>query len=474
MIRKLSLSIILILTIVLLASCQPAATQPAGLNGGGSGFGGTPGFQGTRRGGTPNPQRLTQRAEGTTFPGGGGQGGFGGGFGGASPTPSETFPPLPTSTATLPVTPQRPAGQLGLLSPGDQPMISNIHMFSKNEGWAIGTGSTDTNDHVLRTQDGGTTWIDVTPPDSFDSSMALRKQATGFFADAGHAWVAFQYMAGPAAAKPPLIWYTVDGGQNWSTSAPLDVGQGGDFYVPGVLQFTDMLHGFLLLHTGNGMNHDYVFLFSTPDGGKTWKRISDPYMENLNTSCTKTGLDFADANTGLVSGDCVGVVPNSIYLYRTTDGGSTWNPVRLPIPAKLPDIYTNESNSCGSYLPGFAGQTAWVVVRCNDFGPGVAQTFLYTSTNAGETWSSHTEAALVDYIQFLNPGVGWYAGGGRVFLTENGGQVWQPVSGLGGEGQLDFIDQTAGWMVAKTGDSITLVQTTDGGATWTQLKPVSK
>jgi photosystem II stability/assembly factor-like uncharacterized protein len=222
------------------------------------------------------------------------------------------------------------------------------------------------------------------------------------------------------------------------------------------------------------MNHDYVFLFSTLDGGKTWKRIVDPSTGNLDMSCTKTGMYFADANTGLVTGDCVGVVPNKIYLYRTTDGGSTWKPVRLPIPAKLPDMYTNESNACGSYSPGFSGQTGWLVVRCNDYGPGVAQTFLYTSTNAGETWSSHSETAPVDYIQFLNPGVGWFAGGGRVYLTEDSGKTFQPVSGLGGEGLPDFIDQTTGWMVAKTGDSIILVQTADGGATWTQLKPVIK
>jgi photosystem II stability/assembly factor-like uncharacterized protein len=82
--------------------------------------------------------------------------------------------------------------------------------------------------------------------------------------------------------------------------------------------------------------------------------------------------------------------------------------------------------------------------------------------------------ALIDFVQFLNPGTGWFSGGGRVYQTGDGGQTWQPVSGLGGEGQLDFIDQTAGWMIAKTSDSITLVQTKDGGASWTQLKPVSK
>ncbi len=471
MIRKLSLSIILILAVILLASCQPVA-QTAGANGGYS-FGGTPGSRGTRTfNGTPNPLRLTQRAEGTNFPSGGGQGGFGQSRG--TPSVVATFPPLPTGTPTLPVTPPRPENLVGLLSPGDQPTLSAIHMFSQNEGWAVGTVVNDTNNHILRTQDGGATWIDTTPSEPFDPSVALPKQATSFFLDAGHAWVTYQYLGGPPSATPPLIWFTADGGQNWTTSAPLDVGQGGDFYIPGVMQFTDQLHGWLLVHAGNGMNHDYVFIFSSQDGGKTWKRIVDPWMDNLDMSCTKTGLAFTDPNNGLVTGDCNGVVPNSIYLYRTVDGGNTWTPVRLPIPAKLPDIYTNESNVCGSYSPGFSGQSGWLVVKCNGFGPGVARTFLYTSANGGQTWSSHSLPALIDFVQFLNPGTGWFAGGGRVYQTGDGGQTWQPVSGLGGEGQLDFIDQTAGWMIAKTGDSITLVQTKDGGATWAQLKPVTK
>ncbi len=491
MARKLSFFIPFILLTLLLAACQPG-TQTGGQNGGrgNGGSGGNQGFQGTRNplrltqraegttfpsgggqgfNGTPNPLRQTQRAEGTTFPFGGGQGGFGQAQGSPTPTP----PPLETGTPTLPVTPARPTNQLGLLSPGQQPIISAIRMFTANAGWAIGTGPIDINDHILRTQDGGASWIDTTPPEPFDTAMALRKQATAFFADPGHAWVTFQYMGGPPTAPIPLVWYTADGGETWAKSSSLDIGQGGDFYAPGNIQFVDLLHGWLLVHVGKAMSHDYVFIFSTQDGGKTWQRIVDPWLDNLDMSCTKTGLTFADAKNGLATGDCNGVVTNSVYLYRTSDGGNTWQKVYLRAAAGLPDMFTNESNVCGTYNPGFSGQFAWVTVQCNAYDPGVEKTFLYTSDDYGQIWGSHAiPASAVDFVQFLNPGKGWFAGNGRVYQSGDSGVTWSPVSGLGGEGQLNFIDQKTGWMVARTGDSIRLVVTTDGGATWNPVNSI--
>jgi len=69
-------------------------------------------------------------------------------------------------------------------------MISGIHMFSTKEGWAIGQGQPQPiqSDHVLRTRTAGRPGSMSLPSEPFDPSMALRKQATSFFLDAGHAW----------------------------------------------------------------------------------------------------------------------------------------------------------------------------------------------------------------------------------------------------------------------------------------------
>ena len=106
---------------------------------------------------------------------------------------------------------------------------------------------------------------------------------------------------------------------------------------------------------------------------------------------------------------------------------------------------------------------------------------VYASHDGGATFAqSGTRVPISGAGGIASPGAsstfltGTTAQGSAIVRSSDGGQTWQPVSGLGGEGQLNFIDQTAGWMIAKTGDSISLVQTKDGGATWAQLKPVTK
>ncbi len=62
-------------------------------------------------------------------------------------------------------------------------------MVDANQGWGIG-GPAQTEDHVFRTQTGGQTWLDVTPPQpapaAGDAIAAL-----GFFADASNGWVVY-------------------------------------------------------------------------------------------------------------------------------------------------------------------------------------------------------------------------------------------------------------------------------------------
>ena len=50
------------------------------------------------------------------------------------------------------------------LDPDTLILVTHIQMISQERGWGIG-GLDGASDHVFRTNDGGQTWIDVTPPE---------------------------------------------------------------------------------------------------------------------------------------------------------------------------------------------------------------------------------------------------------------------------------------------------------------------
>jgi len=393
-----------------------------------------------------------------------------------SPTPELL---LPTATLVPSITPtplptQNP-NQVNHLLPGETLNLSVIDMKSETSGWAVASGVNDLNGHILYTRDGAATWQDLTPPEPLDPAAGVVKLAIPFFLDETHAWVVFSNMNHAPQSAPPQVWFTADAGQSWTASTLLDQGQGADFFAPNMLSFSDVQHGWLLVHVGAGMSHDYVFIFSTSDGGKNWQRIVDPWLDNLDMSCGKTGMIFASPQKGYVSGDCYGVVPASVYFYLTLDGGKTWNPVTLTTPADSPYLFTNQDNACGGYDPTFVSVTnGWLVVKCNHYDVIHAVNWLYTTTNGGLNWTPYSLPAVVDSIQFIDAQQGWMVGGQSIFATRNGGKSWKELAKLNWTGQPNFATAKTGWVLAKAGVSLALVKSIDGGVTWVEIKPVVK
>jgi photosystem II stability/assembly factor-like uncharacterized protein len=161
-------------------------------------------------------------------------------------------------------------------------------------------------DHVLFTTDGGSTWKDVTPPES-EAASGDRKTAIGFFQDAKTAWVTYANYVGYPVPTQVVVWHTADGGAIWQASQPLDVQGLSEIFVPSDLQFVLGQTGWLLVHVGVGMNHDYVALYHSLDGGINWSRILDPYNDGGIQSCTKSAMLFTDLTHGWLTGDCNGV-----------------------------------------------------------------------------------------------------------------------------------------------------------------------
>jgi photosystem II stability/assembly factor-like uncharacterized protein len=277
----------------------------------------------------------------------------------------------------------------------------------------------------------------------------------------------------PATA---VVWRTQDGGQTWQSSLPLDLEGLNEAYLPSDLVFADAQNGWLLVHVGAGMSHDYVSLFRTQDGGQTWSRLLDPYGGSEIQVCQKDSLVFPTAHNGWLTGSCGGVMAGA-FLYQTDDGGLTWQPVSLPAPTEAPDLLS-ESNSgyCGTQSPVFSSPLeAKLILRCVDFSTdlNVTRFYLYATTDGGVSWvPSYSPTGM---LAFVTGDAGW-ALSRDLFSTTDGGQTWTKVKTVNWDGQFSFVSEALGWAVARVetdaGTLMAFVQTTNGGKTWTEISPL--
>ena len=379
------------------------------------------------------------------------------------PPPTATLPPPPTATlppAPTPAdTPTRPAGIV--------PTILEIHMATQTQGWAIGT-LMDAYDHILRTEDGGYTWEDVSPP-----LLGTATKAAAFFQGSENAWVLYTDTDIGPLTDAPSVWVTTDGGNTWGgVSLPLSGME--EFFAPGNFTFTDFSRGWLLVHVGAGMSHDYSEIFATQNGGQNWTQIADPTSPDTGglMSLPNTALAFADANWGWVTKDNQATRPGG-YLMQSTDGGLSWDEVFPPAPSEL-DWYA-DGVACRSESPVFpASQTGYLLFTCRDFANDAPpRSFFYATTDGGGTWRYTPLPASVHQLIFLTPDDGW-AFGRKIFRTTDGGQTWTLVKQVHWDGQFSFVDAQHGWAVARNRDTgeIALVSTSDGGATWQIIQPI--
>jgi photosystem II stability/assembly factor-like uncharacterized protein len=383
--------------------------------------------------------------------------------------PPENTPTLPPTETTAP-----PTNPIQHLAPSSEVTLSIIRMVDLNRGWAIGAAATDPNHHILMTADGGTTWKDVTPPESTDPAGG--KVATAWFSGADSAWVIYSsnVLQAPLAGVP--VWRTSDGGATWSASQPVVPTAEMEFFSPGFFSFPDTQHGWLLVHAGAGMSHDYIYIYGTTDGGSSWQVLVDPVASDQagtgpSMGLWKTGMTFIDAQKGWLTYENGGVAPG-LTLYGTADGGNTWAPQSLPAPASQPDLFSNDNYSCGAYGLAFLdSQQGSMVVTCLMGSGDLKKSWLYQTADAGQSWQSSLLPAPGGNLQMIDTNNGYYVGG-NIFRTTDLGKSWVKVIPVKWGGQPDFISLTTGWIVAVNDSEKALVQTTNSAVNWAILKTV--
>ena len=383
------------------------------------------------------------------------------------PLPTLTTQPSPTATQTEPpeASPQVTGPAIARLSPGTLVEIRSIQMIDATGGWALGrAGGSD--DHVLRTGDGGLTWRDLTPPRPAALPTARGADSAFFFLDNRTGWVADLVDRGETLPIEIDLWHTSDGGQTWELGGRVDPTDYPEA-VP-ILEFTNDTSGWLLLQHFIGMGHHGLTLLRTIDAGDGWERLAS--MPESETTCVRTGLSFADTANGWMTGECP-FEPGSAMLEVSEDGGTAWQALTLPPPAQAPDLFQT-ALSCSTRSPHrFRPEAGVLVVTCSTEGASGTEerSFLYTTSDDGASWS--TAAFPGGELYLLDPRRGW-ALSTDLHWTEDGGATWTKVKTVAWEGQFSFVNPQLGWAVAHTEQEIALVRTADGGRTWELLEPV--
>jgi photosystem II stability/assembly factor-like uncharacterized protein len=258
------------------------------------------------------------------------------------------------------------------------------------------------------------------------------------------------------------LYHTANGGQNWtSTPAPFGMGR---------LEFLDEQNGWAMANISCGAGSCDLDIFKTTDGGRTWDKVSSATPENNNQPSTlpfvgdKNGMTFLDMQHGWVGGS--EPLNGYVWLFATKDGGQTWKQVNLPLPSG----YTTSTISVDP--PKFFGSQDGVipVTLFNNSSHRV----LYKTHDGGQSW---TRGSVVDSGGLISTPTAqdcFIWDGGTLHASHDGGQTWiaiTPNINLSQIiAQLDFVDKDNGWATSMDSNmKVALYKTNDGGQTWVAL-----
>lgn len=340
--------------------------------------------------------------------------------------------------------------------------IYKIHMINQTMGWGLGFVGGEA-PLVLITRDGGRNWQDTHVPIDKEIDPGSILMAC-FFMDEATAWaVPFSVSFPPSSSQS--IWKTIDGGKTWQESRIETDGLLETFYISHLF-FIDDSNGWLLAHVGAGMNHDYIAIYRTTDGGFSWDRILDPMTDESGIqSCQKNGLVFSDPDNGWLTGSCNGVAPG-VLIFRTEDGGKTWEKVDLPPPDGFETSFQSFDTVCGSQFPEARPDRVLIEVACRQMSASLEQplTYLYKSSDNGKTWSiTSIPEGMVTYL----PDDNLVILGSKTLLSRDLGKTWLQQETISDGIQSQFIDSDTGWILSSSGRTIYV--TDDGGETWSDV-----
>jgi photosystem II stability/assembly factor-like uncharacterized protein len=346
--------------------------------------------------------------------------------------------------------------------------------------------------------DGGATWTAFARRDARDHVISIALDpATGLPAylgggdsgvsrsrDGGHSWELATYgipglRLGSLAAvpgKPQTVYATAAGGGGFTSNSAGDSWQQLPLPYPGgtIVKVDAQQPNRIYIHAG----HD---LFRTQDGGVTWQNVylpelwHDAYIEAIAIASSEPSILYVAGRD-----DAAWVRDISVGLaFRSDDFGVTWGPLTFTLPVSgVADIAVDPTDSQRVYVA--AG--TWSELSAH-IGKGV-----FRSSDGGQTWQKSSEgmgdlpafslAIQPDHPQTIYA-TAWLTREEKltVFKSTDAGDTWVTTTlraewDYPGEWVPSLVIDPLSPAAVYVGTSNGLFRSANGGLTWT--KPVGE
>jgi len=306
---------------------------------------------------------------------------------------------------------------------------------SPTVGWALGFPDQTSGFEVSRTIDGGKHWQRRHTGGRSPSAPLLIR----FFSD----------KRGLVAVGDQLI-RTSDGGANWKSLSLPDT-------RPSYMNFRDDRHGWLMVIDAR----QHALVYSTDDSGDTWRALSDiPADANF----------FAFRRTSeawIASGG-----PESPHVYRSIDGGLSWQRREIPFPDG--DVTMKTIGSWSTFLRLLPGEGVIASTFCTC--PANAF-FESASFDGGATWRFLPDApfrgasARQPVVAYQDDIHWWYVDAGTLYRSSDSGRTWTKASTQLPDWEFmpRAIDTKHAWAQVRGFGGYGLATTSDAGLHWTRV-----